>query len=70
MTKYLLSLSLPLLLAACPSLDETTGLSKEQRCANYRTLVANAKVLEQTLERQKRIATYEALITVNCPPVQ
>lgn len=62
-----------LMLAGCQTLSEATGTTKEDRCANYRTILENVKVVhavKPTDDRAKRIALYEGLIATNCPAVK
>lgn len=65
-----LAVFLVLALSACsaitPKLNETTGTTLEQRCADYKAGLAAAKLLNEDEKRAVRIEVYEILINTYC----
>ena len=59
-----------LLLGACsaitPKLNESTGTTLAQRCADYKAFVASLRLLPPSEDRTTRINFYEALIVTYC----
>lgn len=57
---------------ASQRLDETTGTTKAQRCADYQGFLAGALAVQAqspSEDRAARIAYYRAFILANCPEV-
>ena len=75
--KILVTLVAALIIAACsaitPKLDEHTGTTKAQRCADYQGFLAAALAVQAntpTEARAARIAYYKAFIGANCGEAQ
>ena len=70
--KYALPFLCLLLISCGPVSDrvsDSTGTTLAERCQNYRTAVAAARLLPKSEDRDRRIAVYEVLLA-NCPKVQ
>ena len=68
-----LCLGVAAIASGCATLDEATGTTVAQRCANYRALVAALQAdpaLETDAGLQRRLIYYEVFIAANCPPVE
>jgi len=56
--------------AVSQKLDDTTGTTLAQRCADYRGFLASAVALQEvrpTEARAERIVAYRSFISANCP---
>ncbi len=75
--RYLIPIAV-LLLAGCaaisPRLDDLTGTTLDQRCADYRAAVSALDLIrasrDLTDSEQTRRNIYEAFIAGSCPPVE
>lgn len=65
--RYLIP-AMVVLLGACAQLDESTGTTFAQRCANYRATLATLDAAGKTDSTEYAIA--KAFVEGNCPLVQ